>query len=82
MFDLIIFSLITWRVTHLITEENGPDDIFVKLREKGYIFTCFYCLSVWTGVAVALIFSQNLLFGLAYSALAIVINVLHDKYVL
>jgi hypothetical protein len=56
-------SLATWRVTHLLVEEDGPWDAVVRLRARvgpgqlGAVLDCFYCLSIWVAapatVAVA-----------------------------
>ena len=56
-------SLGTWRVTHLLAEEDGPANVVVRLRERagdgqlGELMDCFYCLSIWVaapfGLAVA-----------------------------
>jgi hypothetical protein len=56
-------SLATWRVTHLLAEEDGPANVVVRLRERagegqlGELMDCFYCLSIWVaapfGLAVA-----------------------------
>jgi hypothetical protein len=56
-------SLVVWRVTHLLAEEDGPFDVVVRLRRRagvrqlGELMDCFYCLSVWlaapAGLAVA-----------------------------
>jgi hypothetical protein len=49
----VLAVLATWRVTHLLAEEDGPADIVVRLRRKagpgwaGRLMDCFYCLSVW-----------------------------------
>jgi hypothetical protein len=46
-------SLATWRVAHLLAEEDGPWDAVVWLRARagngalGDLMDCFYCLSVW-----------------------------------
>lgn len=51
--------LATWRVTHLLVEEDGPGDVVVRLRRGagdgwvGQAMDCFYCLSVWTAAPVA-----------------------------
>jgi hypothetical protein len=51
--------LATWRVTHLLSNEDGPADLFYHLRAKlgysfaGRIMDCFYCLSVWIAAALA-----------------------------
>src|SRR6516165_7572727 len=45
-----------WRITHLLNAEDGPRQIFVRLRElvgKGFwgdLLDCFYCLSLWVAV--------------------------------
>jgi hypothetical protein len=52
-------ALATWRVTHLLVEEDGPGDIVVRLRRRagdgwvGGAMDCFYCLSIWTAAPVA-----------------------------
>lgn len=53
-------ALATWRVTHLIAEEDGPFDAVVRLRERagpgalGELMDCFYCLSVWVAAPASL----------------------------
>lgn len=73
MFELILLSLATWRITSLLTEEDGPADIFVRLR-KHYnplgVLDCFWCTSIWVAWAISLDFIK----GLALSALAIIIQ--------
>jgi hypothetical protein len=49
----LLAALATWRVTHLLAEEDGPADIVVRLRARvgdgvlGSLMDCFYCLSIW-----------------------------------
>lgn len=55
-------SLATWRVSKIITEEEGPFEIFKKLRasfpsdgKRGWIgrgLYCLWCVSVWVGLVV------------------------------
>jgi len=53
-------ALATWRVTHLLAEEDGPADAVVRLRARagdgwvGELMDCFYCLSAWTAAPFAL----------------------------
>jgi hypothetical protein len=53
-------ALATWRVTHLLAEEDGPADLVVDLRRRagesrlGELMDCFYCLSVWTAAPLSL----------------------------
>jgi Protein of unknown function (DUF1360) len=58
-------ALATWRVTHLIAEEDGPGDLVVRLRrragnsELGTLMDCFYCVSVWVAAPFALVISRR-----------------------
>jgi uncharacterized protein DUF1360 len=53
-------SLATWRVTHLLVEEDGPWDAVVRIRaalgsgQLGAVMDCFYCLSIWVAVPASL----------------------------
>jgi hypothetical protein len=55
----VLAALATWRVTHLLAEEDGPADVVVRLRRRagsswaGDLLDCFYCLSVWVAVPFA-----------------------------
>jgi hypothetical protein len=52
-------ALATWRVTHLLAEEDGPADAVVRLRVRlgespvGELMDCFACLSVWVAAPVS-----------------------------
>ena len=52
-------SLATWRLTHLLVEEDGPADVVVRLRVRageswiGELMDCFYCLSTWVAAPLA-----------------------------
>ncbi len=58
-------SLATWRVTHLIAEEDGPADIVVRARTgageswAGELMDCFYCLSLWIAAPFAFVVSRR-----------------------
>jgi hypothetical protein len=63
MTDLVkygILVVVVWRVTHLISMEDGPFDLVFKFRKWlgnsffGKLMDCFYCLSIWIGLLVAL----------------------------
>jgi len=55
----LVGALATWRITHLLVEEDGPADLVVRLRRGagdgwvGRAMDCFYCLSIWTAAPVA-----------------------------
>jgi len=56
---LALGALATWRVTHLLAEEDGPFDAVVRTRARlgdgqlGQLADCFYCLSIWVAAPVA-----------------------------
>jgi hypothetical protein len=51
-----VCTLTTWRVTHLLVEEDGPADLVVRLRRAagsgalGQLMDCFYCASLWVAL--------------------------------
>lgn len=63
---LVVGVLAVWRLTHLLWNEDGPGDIFVKLRRlargdfAGRLLDCFYCLSLWVAAPFALLFARSL----------------------
>jgi hypothetical protein len=56
---IVCCVLATWRITHLLTAEDGPGDVVVRLRASlgpsvlGRAMDCFYCLSVWVAAPLA-----------------------------
>jgi hypothetical protein len=57
--SLLIAILSVWRITHLFWGEDGPWDLFVRLRRLlgegfwGGLMDCFYCLSLWVAAPIA-----------------------------
>lgn len=55
----IVIVIVVWRLTHLLALEDGPFDIIIRIRKLvgdsffGQLMDCFYCLSVWIGLAAA-----------------------------
>lgn len=60
-------ALATWRVSHLLATEDGPAEIFVRLRAWlgytwiGRLMDCFLCLSLWIAAPAALFVSRSVL---------------------
>ena len=62
---LVVLALATWRLSSLISAEEGPYNIFGRFRimigihyigngvdaetELGKLFSCTWCLSIWIG---------------------------------
>lgn len=57
MLDLVLLSLVTWRITALLVYDDGPWDICVRLRDAiGGPLHCFWCTSVWVSLVASLFF--------------------------
>jgi hypothetical protein len=61
----IMTVLATWRLTHLLAEEDGPADVVLRVRRTlgdstaGRAMDCFYCLSVWVAAPVTLLVARS-----------------------
>jgi len=61
----VLGLLATWRVTHLLANEDGPADVIVRVRvwlgERwiGKLMDCFTCLSLWIAAPLALFVSRR-----------------------
>jgi hypothetical protein len=83
-YRLVLGVLATWRVTHLLHAEDGPWLILARLRRAvgngfwGSLLDCFYCLSVWVAVPLAVLlgetWKERLLLVAALSGAAILIE--------
>jgi hypothetical protein len=70
----------TWRISHLLTQEDGPADFVIKVRERlgstwlGSAMDCFYCMSIWVAVPMTMLLnrpaSESVLIWLAMSGAA------------
>lgn len=66
--QLLIYGLACYRITQMLVNENGPFDIFIRLRSWlvrnahrniifdmfAKLFSCKYCMGIW--VAFLLVF--------------------------
>ena len=59
MFNLLLLILSVYGASKLLTDYDGPFDVFYKLRKHLHALTCTVCVSVW----IAFIFSLLLFFG-------------------
>ncbi len=83
-YRFLLGVLTTWRVAHLVNAEDGPWQIFVRLRRAagsgfwGELLDCFYCLSIWVAAPLAYVIGQSwlerLLLVPSLSAAAIVLE--------
>jgi|ERR1700733_14680879 hypothetical protein len=62
---LVLGMLGVWRVTHLLSAEDGPWNVTVWVRRKagsgfwGQLLDCFYCLSLWVAVPFSLAIGEG-----------------------
>jgi|SRR5271168_4235214 hypothetical protein len=62
---VIVGALAVWRITHLLSHENGPAKVLTRLRNSAVdgfskrLFGCFYCLSLWIAAPLALWLGQD-----------------------
>lgn len=94
--DVIIIGLASWRVASLLVNEEGPGLIFMRLRSavgvtegpgeqsSGFfplLFTCVWCMSVWTTLLMAGIWYLEPVAVMICAAMAIAIipEALHGK---
>lgn len=65
-YELILGVLGTWRITHLLVAEDGPSQIFVRVRRAagegfwGELVDCFYCLSLWVAAPFCVVLGQGI----------------------
>ncbi len=81
LLDALALILATWRLTSLLVQEDGPFQVFARLRDTlphGGLLTCIWCCSVWTAALLYLLYLyiQWPVWILAISAGAI----LYDKF--
>jgi hypothetical protein len=84
-----VITIIVWRITHLISSEDGPFDIIIRFRKLlgesfwGKLMDCFYCLSIWIGLLCACVeangIREGIILTLYYSGSAILLEKLTDK---
>jgi len=78
---VIVGALAVWRITHLLSHENGPAKVLTRLRNSAVdgfskrLFGCFYCLSLWVAAPLAWAIGrttlERILMWLAFSGGAI-----------
>jgi hypothetical protein len=87
---LFIFSFCVYRISFLLSEEDGPFGLVIKFRKLlgkswlGKLMDCFYCTSIWISFLLVFIFVKGELMTLvmesfATSGAAIAIHKLTSK---
>lgn len=86
-FLLAVFAV--WRLSHLISREDGPWNTLLRLRVKlgrsglGSGMDCFYCVSLWVSTLLAVLitasFRSFILVSLGISGITCVMQLLIDR---
>ena len=51
--NVIVGVLACWRLAVLFYYENGPGNVFYRLRYRvGGALDCFWCVTLWTGLLI------------------------------
>jgi hypothetical protein len=85
----LIIVIVVWRLTHLISSEDGPFDLIIRIRKTigntffGRLMDCFYCLSLWIGLLCAYFVSRSwqeiVVLTLYYSGASILLEKITNK---
>ncbi len=71
-FCFLLLVLSVWRVTHLLSKEDGPFNIIYLVRKQigqgffGSLLDCFYCLSIWIALPFGIWAGENLMYKIIY----------------
>lgn len=76
LMHFVIGALATWRLASLIVYEDGPFEVFTRLRSISVLegmTSCLWCTSIWTGllVTVLLFVAEPVIWPFALSGAAI-----------
>ncbi len=61
----VLVTLASWRISHLLVVEDGPWEVFARLRRRlgasamGRLMDCFGCVSVWVTAPFSLFLSRT-----------------------
>jgi hypothetical protein len=61
----VLCILTTWRISHLLVSEDGPWEMFARLRQQlgsspvGRLMDCFGCVSIWVAAPISLFLSRR-----------------------
>lgn len=62
----VVTVLATWRISHMLASEDGPWEVFARLRYRlgssrmGALMDCFGCVSIWVAAPISLFLSRAL----------------------
>lgn len=86
-FQFLLLALVVWRICRIVVAEDGPFDVFAKLRDRFGVmtqktwmqrgFACMACVSFWLGIIAAVLrfgwSVESVIYGLALSAVSVIL---------
>lgn len=93
MFEFIICTLATYKITAMLIDYDGPLDIFIRLRDfveryqppkyRIFNFDCHFCLGTWVALPFAVYvgngYIQVIIYWFAMSALAWFLHIIEES---
>lgn len=86
-FVLSVFAI--WRIGHLLSQEDGPFDVVIKIRKWlgqgffGTLLDCFHCVTLWAAIPFAFLlgstWANGILIWLALAGAASILFKITDK---
>lgn len=73
MFEFILASLFTFRLSYMLAEEDGPFCVFDRLRvatRKIELLDCAFCVSVWVALLPALLIADGWFTAIVWLAIS------------
>lgn len=87
VFKFALLSFFVWRVSKMITDEEGPFEVFVRFRDRfsqgtwfGRGLRCLWCISFWLGLFIGVWLGPfedwkwGIIYGISLSTVAIVLD--------
>lgn len=50
LWQTFLATFAVYGIAHLVVYEDGPADLFLKLRRMGSLFRCVPCFTVWIAI--------------------------------
>lgn len=75
--EFLIIAFATWYLSYAVTSSDCPFGLCKRIREAiplGGLLTCIVCLSLWVGIALALLTGQPIVNGIGAAGLACLLH--------
>lgn len=78
--NLFVVAIAAWRLAFLLARERAPFDLMARIRERttlGGLLTCIYCSSLWSALAMLVLWFtplQVVVYVFAVSGLALMLG--------